>query len=135
MDIYKEIVTNTRIGYIASLEESQPRVRPMTFVWMPGGILWSCTYNISGKMKEFLQNERVEVCFMDADYRQVRVEGKIVTTGGREKKRQLLELHPGAGNHFENEDAEHFVHLEIIPRRVRWKHAGFSEYEEIAIEA
>lgn len=134
MGIYEEIVTNTPIGYLASLDKAQPRVRPMSFVWMPGGKLWSSTYNISGKMQEFLQNDRVEVCFVDSDYRQLRVEGKIDTTGDREKKRQLLAIHPGARNHFADEDDEHLVHLEIVPTRVRWKNSGFSEYEEIALE-
>ncbi len=122
------------MGYLASLAKTQPRVRPMSFVWLPGGILWGNTYSSSGKMKEFLQNDRVEVCFMDAKYRQLRVEGRIDTTGGREKKSKLLELHSGARKHFGKEDAENFIHLEIVPTRVRWKNAGFSEYEETQIE-
>jgi len=134
MGIYEEIVSNTPIGYLASIDGAQPRVRPMSFVHVPGGKLWSSTYNISGKMDEFLQNDRVEVCFVDSGYRQLRVEGRIDTTGDSEKKKQLLALNPGVRNHFPNEDDEHFVHLEITPTRVRWKNTGFSEYEEIAIE-
>jgi len=133
MDLYEEMVAGTRIGYLASMDNTQPRVRPMTFVLVSGGKLWSSTYDISGKMQEFLQNENVEVCFMDSKYRQLRVEGKIDTSGDREKKRQLLEMNPSVRNHFADEDDAHYVHLEIVPTRVRWKNAGFSDYEEIAI--
>jgi len=72
---------------------------------------------------------------MDSGYRQLRVEGRIDTTGDREKKRQLLGLNPGVRNHFADEDDEHFVHLEIVPTRVRWKNSGFSDYKELAIDA
>ncbi len=135
MDIYKDIVTKTRVGYLASLDGDQPRVRSMSFAWQPNGRLWSSTYNISGKMKEFLQHEKVEICFDDPDYRQLRVEGIIDTTGDREKKRQMLAIHPPARNHFKDEDDEKLVHIEIIPTRVRWKAIGFRDYEEIEIHS
>ncbi len=105
----------------------------MSFVMVSGGRLWSSTYAISGKMKEFLRHGQVEICFMDAGYRQLRVEGRIDLTGDREKKRRMLEIHPPARNHFENEDDPKLVHLEIVPSRVRWKNVGFSEYEEIPL--
>ena len=134
MDMFKEIVTRTKIGYIASLFKDQPRVRSMSFSWVEGGNLWSSTYKISGKIQEFLQHEKVEVCFDDPDYRQLRVEGIIDTTGDREKKRKLLEIHSDARHHFKDEDDENLVHIEIVPTRIRWKKSGFREYEEIAIE-
>ena len=133
MDLYAEMVASTRIGFLASVDKIQPRVRPMTFVLVSGGKLWSSTYDISGKMQEFGQNENVEVCFMDSKYRQLRVEGKIDTSGDRNKKKRLLELNPSVRNHFADEDDAHYVHLEIVPTRIRWKHAGFSEYTEIDI--
>ena len=131
MDVYKEIVTSTKIGYLASLSGDQPRVRSMSFAWRPDGRLWSSTYKISGKVKEFENHDKVEICFDTPDYRQLRVEGIIDITGGREKKRQMLAIHSDARNHFKDEDDENLVHIEIIPTRVRWKASGFRDYEEI----
>ncbi len=132
-DIYKDIVTKTQIGYLASLSGDQPRVRTMSFNFRPDGKLWSSTYVVSGKLKEFLEHNKVEICFDDPEYRQLRVEGIIDITGGREKKRQMLADHPPARNHFRDEDDENLVRIEVVPTRVRWKNRGFAEYEEIDI--
>ncbi len=133
MDIYKQIVTTKKIGYLASLDGDQPHVRPMSFAWRPNGRLWSSTYKISGKVKEFSQSEKVEICFDDSAYRQLRVEGIIDITGDIEKKRQMLKVHSDARNHFKDEHDENLVHIEIVPTRVRWKEPGFRDYEEIKI--
>lgn len=133
-DIYRDIVTQTQIGYLATLSGDQPRVRTMSFNFRPDGRLWSSTYNISGKMKEFLEHPKVEICFdHPLDRRQLRVEGIIDTTGDREKKRQMLADHPPARSHFKDEDDENLVHIEVVPTRVRWKNRGFAEYTEIDV--
>ncbi len=135
-DIYKEIVTQTQKGYLATLSGDQPRVRTMSFNFRPDGKLWSSTYKISGKMKEFLEHSKVEICFdHPLDYRQLRVEGIIDTTGGKEKKKQMLADHPPARNHFRDEFDAKLVHIEIVPTRVRWKSRGFAEYTEIDVNS
>lgn len=135
METYKEIVKEKKIGYLASLDNDQPRVRPMSFAWCPdnSGRLWSSTYNISGKVKEFKHHAKVEICFDASDYRQLRVEGLIDISGDIEKKRQMLEIHADARNHFKDEHDENLTHIEIVPIRVRWKQSGFSDYKEVTL--
>lgn len=135
MDTYKEIITTTKIGYLASLDGDQPRVRTMSFAWCPdnNGRLLSSTYKISGKAKEFKNHDKIEICFDASDFRQLRVEGIIDITGGTEKKKQMLEIHSDARNHFKDEYDENLLHLEIIPVRVRWKESGFKDYKDVVL--
>ncbi len=127
------IIKNSPCGYLATSVDGQPRIRPMAFVVLDDLRLWSSTFCVSGKVKECDDNAKVEVCFVDGDKVQVRLEGRISTQGGADKKRALLELNPRVRRHFPDENDPNFVHLEIVPTRVRWKGPGFGEYETLSL--
>ncbi len=130
----KEIIADAGgIGNLATCAGGQPRVRPMTFVVMPDLKLWSSTYRQSGKMKEFVENDRVEISFTDSKKVHLRVEGIVDTSGGPEKKKRLLELNPRVRGHFPDENDAKFVHIEIVPTSVRWTEPGFGEYEKVPV--
>ena len=128
----REIITASGgVGDLATCANGQPRVRPMTFVVREGLKLWSSTYRQSGKMREFAVNPRVEISFTDPRKVHLRIEGIVDTSGGPEKKRELLELNPRVRGHFPDEDDPKFVHIEIVPTSLRWTEPGFSEYHHI----
>lgn len=133
MDKVRKIIAGARVGYLATCVDGQPRVRPMSCVLMEDGRLWSSTYGVSGKVAELEANEKVEVCFLDLGFVQVRIEGVVSLAGGPEQKKRLLALNPKVANHFADEMDEKFVHIEIQPTRIRFKPSGFSEYEEVAL--
>ena len=126
-----EIMRAARWGALATLDGDQPRVRPMAFVVFDDFKLWSSTYNISGKIAQMQAGAKVEVSFVDAARNHVRVEGVIDISGDATKKDRLLELNPKVKRHFSGGDDPKFVHLEIIPTRVRYTPPGFSEYIEV----
>jgi general stress protein 26 len=130
MQHVRSIIEHAGYGVLATSVEGQPRVRPMAFVLLEDGRLWSSTYRQSGKVGELQHNGRVEVCFVDADRNQVRVEGILHTSGDAESRRRLLELNPRVRKHFADEHDPAFVHLEVVPTRIRWKPTGFNEYRE-----
>ncbi len=119
------------IGDLATCAGGQPRVRPMTFVVMDDLKLWSSTYRQSGKMKEFAENNRVEISFTGSKKVHLRIEGTIDTSGGPEKKKRLLELNPNVRGHFPDENDAKFVHIEIVPTSIRWTEPGFGEYHPV----
>lgn len=123
-----EIISDAGFGDLATSVDGQPRVRPMSVVVMDGLRLWSSTYRQSGKVKEFQQNDRVEICFTDKKKVQARIEGIVDISGGAEKKRRLLELNPKVRRHFSDENDPNFVHIEIVPTLIRWTEPGFGEY-------
>ena len=131
LDEVRRIIDDAGYGLLATCDDGQPRVRPMSFVLMDDGRLWSSTYDVSGKMREFDENARVEVCFVARNKVHLRISGTIDTSGGPAEKRRLLELNPRVGRHFADENDPKYVHLEIVPTRIRWKPLGFSEYREV----
>jgi len=129
LDAIRAMVTEAGWGSVATSVDGQPRVRPMAFVMLDDGRLWSSTYACSGKRVEFERNARVEVCFVDGKKNHVRVEGVVDLTGDAAAKERLLELNPKVRKHFTGGDDPNFVLVEIRPTVIRWKAPGFSEYE------
>ncbi|MDY0060922.1 MAG: pyridoxamine 5'-phosphate oxidase family protein [Myxococcota bacterium] len=128
----RQIVTAAGHGYVASVWQDQPRVRPMAFVMTEEGRLWSSTWACSGKLREFAENPRVEVCFLSPEGVHLRIEGRIQTAGGPAEKSRLLALNPRVGRHFRDAQDPNYVLVELVPTRIRWKGPGFGEYAELA---
>ena len=103
----------------------------MKFVITDDFKFWCSTFAISGKVQEFQQNNKVELCWVDERKNHLRVTGTVDISGGAEKKRELLRLHPGAKGLFKDEHDSNLVHVEVIPTRVRWKEHSFGEYHEV----
>ncbi len=130
----REIVKSAGYCHMATCVEGQPRVRPMKFVITEDFKFWCTTVNISGKVKELTDNARVELCWVDKQGTHLRVEGIADMSGGVEKKRKLLELHPGAKGLFSDENDPKLVHVEVVPTNVRWKDHSFGEYNIVPVE-
>jgi len=133
IEAIRPIVEHALHATLATCEDGQPRVRPMSFTLTAEGRLLSSTRDTSGKMREFAANPRVELCFVDADKNHVRIEGLIDVSGGGEARRALLEAHPPARRHFGDADHPNLVHVEVIPTHVRWKPPGFCEYRVVEV--
>jgi general stress protein 26 len=133
LDKARAIVENASYGVLATCTNGQPRVRPMAFVMLEDGRLWSSTYASSGKAAEFAANATVEVCFVDANKDHLRVAGKVNTSRGAADKKRLLEMNPKVGRHFKDEHDPNFVLVEIVPDHMRWTEPGFGEYHDIAL--
>ncbi|HNS98235.1 MAG TPA: pyridoxamine 5'-phosphate oxidase family protein [Polyangiaceae bacterium] len=131
----REIIERAPYGSLATYANGHPRVRPMAFVLLDDGRLWSSTYHCSGKFLELQTNPHVEICFVDDRKLHVRIEGIVSLDGGPEKKRELLERNPKVRRHFPDELDPKFVHIEVRPSRIRWKKMGFCEYESFEFES
>ncbi|MFA7567920.1 MAG: pyridoxamine 5'-phosphate oxidase family protein [Alkalispirochaeta sp.] len=127
----RKIVEDAGYCQMATVVDGQPRVRPMKFVVTDDFKFWCSTVNVSGKVKELQQDGRVELCWVDSQRNHLRVTGVADITGGTEKKRELLRLHPGAKGLFDDENDPSLVHVEVVPTRVRWKVHSFGEYNEV----
>jgi uncharacterized pyridoxamine 5'-phosphate oxidase family protein len=129
----REIIADAGYGVLATCVDGQPRLRPMMFVVSEDFKFCCSTMNISGKMKEFAKNAKVEILWVDSHGNQLRAEGLLDASGGEDKKRRLFELNPGMRGLFKDEHDPRLVHVEVTPTRVRWKASGFSEYTPVPV--
>jgi uncharacterized pyridoxamine 5'-phosphate oxidase family protein len=128
-----EIIKIAGYCIAATAVDNQPRLRAMKFVVTDDFKFWASTVNVSGKVKEFSRNPKIELLWLTPDGTELRVEGRVDITGGLDKKRKLFELHPGMKGLFKDEYDPKLVHVEVVPTRARWKTRGFHEYQEIQL--
>ena len=129
----REIIENSRYGQLATSVDGQPHVRPMAFIMLEDGRLWSSTYECSGKMDELRKNDKVEICFVDKNRVHLRIEGLIDISGDCHKKDELLKRNPKVNKHFDGGQDPNFVHLEVRPLKMKYKPMGFCEYTEVTL--
>lgn len=129
----RKIIDDSPYAVLATSVNGQPRVRPMKFVITDDFKFWCSTVNVSGKVGEFKKNGKVEICWVDSEKNQVRVEGLLDFSGDTGKKRKLFELHPGMKGLFKDEYDPRLVHVEVVPTNVRWKERGFCEYHKVKL--
>jgi len=128
-----EIVADAGHCTMATCVNGQPRVRPMKFVVTDKFEFWASTVDISGKVKEFELNNKVELCWVDSRKNHLRVEGIVRIVDSIEKKEKLFKLHPGAERMFKTADNPSLLLVEVVPKRVRWKIHSFGEYNEVPL--
>ncbi len=117
------------IGFLATDEGGQPRVRPMSHYISKEGALWFPTFRSSRKAAQIKSNPRVEISFMDRRFQHVRIEASLNITDDIEKKKETWDAHPTLKKYFSGPEDKEFVILETIPSRIEAMFEGSSEYE------
>ncbi len=130
-DKVRQIFEGATHGMLATAVDGQPKVRPMAWVLLDDGRLWSSTYRCSGKAAELEGNPKVEVCFVDGRKVQLRFEGRARFGGTSAERKRLLELNPKVGRHFNGPDDPQFALIEVVPTHVRWTEPGFGDYHDV----
>lgn len=133
LDEIKEMIQDAGVGYLATVEGNEPRVRPM----MPGvfsdGTLYLATAKGSPKLSQIEKNSNCEMSFIDKRLSQVRVRGKARIDNDIKKKEWLSNAVPMLRSYFPTPSDPNFVLLEFKPTKVLLIHIGEQEYTEVKI--
>ena len=89
--------------YLATLEGSQPRVRPFGTVDLFEGRLYIQTGKVKEVSKQLLANPRLEICAFDGQ-RWLRLAATAVEDDRLEAKRHLLDAYPALQNMYKPDD-------------------------------
>lgn len=81
---------HSAIGYLATVDEGKPRVRPWGFMFEENGRLYFCTASFKDVYKQLTAVPYVEYSKTNKDMVWVRVSGKIQFDEDIEKKRRCL---------------------------------------------
>ncbi|SNS52690.1 Uncharacterized protein, pyridoxamine 5'-phosphate oxidase (PNPOx-like) family [Anaerovirgula multivorans] len=81
-------------GYLATVENGKPRVRPWGFMFEEGGKFYFCTNNTKDVYKQLKEIPYVEFSATGQDFVWVRIEGEIKFTGDLKIKEKILDTQP-----------------------------------------
>ena len=134
VDFAHRVIQEARFPMLATVEEDQPRLRPVSPVHVDGFTVYVANLKSYAKTRQIQENPKVELCYMDGDHNQVRITGKAVVVTDRElleffwQKNRLLEHYLGTIDNPE------LVVYCIEPVEVRCMQEWALEYYEMGLE-
>ena len=126
----KQIVTDRAVFFMATVEGTTPRVRPMTCIHADGFRVWTASHKDTGKMRQLSRNNTVECCFLDARNRQVRLRGTVTILETEEAWAGI----PVSPQFTPMVEDPNWVLLRIDPQEIRVVQDWSLDYHTIPVE-
>jgi general stress protein 26 len=119
MEKVRALTKEARTGFLATTDGRRAEVRCMGgWAWF-GGELWMATAANSSKVADIQARAGVEICFMAADGRNVRIAGSCAVSRDSQDKHKLFESVPMLEKYMDGPDDPNYVVLRLTPQRVR----------------
>jgi general stress protein 26 len=128
-----ETIRKAKFPMMATVENGQPRVRPVSPVRTDGFTIFIASMRSSGKTAELEANERVELCYLSEDHDQVRITGPARRVTDRAVLQSIWDANPLLRAYLGSIDNPEFVLYEVAPERVRFMREWALEYQEVPL--
>lgn len=133
LDIIKQMVLDAGMGYLATCEADQPRVRAMMPIVRDDGKLLMATFPQTKKVGQIAKNPKVEMCFVDRKLSHCRIEGKAAASADKALKEELWDKQPMLRQFFAGPEDPNFILIVISPSKIRMMNIGERDYTEVKI--
>lgn len=111
----KKLLSENRSGYLATVKNGEPRVRPFEFQFEDSGKYFFCTSNKKEVFSQLISSPFVEFSSTSKDYVTVRIRGKIEFFSNRALKERIIDGNELIRRRYQTPDYpdfEVFLHIE-----------------------
>ena len=119
---------------LASIDEDQPRLRPVSPVKTDGFTVYVANLRFYSKTKEIEANPKVELCYMEEGHDQVRITGTAEVLADRPLLEEIWEANPLMQHFLKTIDNPDLIIYRIVPSRVRYMQEWALKYHEVPID-
>jgi len=127
-------IAKARFPQLATVDDGQPRVRPVSPVLVEGFTIYVASLRSYGKTREIAANPRVEMCYLDEAHDQVRITGVAEVLDDRAKLQQIWDSNPLLRRYLGSIENPELIVYRIRPERVRFMREWALEYHEVPLE-
>jgi uncharacterized pyridoxamine 5'-phosphate oxidase family protein len=100
-----QFLSENRMGYLASVDNGKPRVRPWGFMFEENGRFYFCTSNTKNVYKQLVEVPYVEFSCANREFNTwLRLSGRIIFTKDKKIKEKIFELMPMIKNLYQSPD-------------------------------
>ncbi len=131
----RAVVRNARFPFLATLDGSQPRVRPVSPVRTDEFTVYVANLRRYHKTTEIEHNDRVELCYMDDEHDQVRITGTAEVVRDAALLRAIWDSNNLLRHYLGTIDNPELVVYRIVPNRVRFMREWALDYQEVPLPA
>ena len=128
-----QVVQSDRFPYLATVDEDQPRLRPVSPVKTDQFTVYVANLRSYGKTVEIAANPRVELCYMNAEHDQVRITGLAEIVTDSQLLEEIWEANPLLRKYLGTIDNPALILYRVDPARVRYMREWALEYHEVAL--
>lgn len=128
-----EVVRKVRFPMLATLDDSQPRVRPVSPVKTDGFIVYVANLKSYNKTKEIEANQNVELCYIDDDHNQVRITGQAEVVQDKDLLQGIWNANRLLQHYLGTIDNPELIVYRIVPSRVRYMVEWALQYHEVPL--
>ncbi len=130
-DIVRQMVLDAGMGYCATCEGDQPRVRAMMPVLLDDGRLLMATFPGTPKLAQINKNPKIEICFVDRKLSHCRYEGRAEISQDKALKEELWNKQIMLRSFFSGVDDERYILVVVKPVKVSIMNLGDPGYTEV----
>lgn len=133
-ELAREVMAQARFPMLATVDQGQPRVRPVSPVRTLGFTVYIANLGRYHKTREIGAEPRVELCYLSAGHDQVRITGRAVVVQDADLLTAIWADNPLLRHYLGRPDNPELVVYEIVPQRVRFMREWALEYHEVPLE-
>ena len=134
LECARTVVAAVKFPMLASIDEDQPRLRPVSPVKTDDFTVYVANLRFYHKTREIEANPKVELCYMNEDHDQVRITGRAEVVTDRPLLEEIWESNPLMQHFLETIDNPDLIVYRIAPSQVRYMQEWALEYHELALD-
>jgi len=119
---------------LATVDDDQPRVRPVSPVRTDGFVLYVANLRRYGKTHELEANPKAELCYKDDQDNQVRITAQAEILTDRPLLEEIWAASPLLRTYLGSIDNPELIIYRFVPSRVRYMREWALEYFEVPLK-
>ena len=128
-----ETIRKAKFPVMATVDNGQPRARPVSPVRTDGFTIYIASMRASAKTAELEANPRTEFCYLSEDHDQVRITGPCLLVTDATVRQSIWDSNPLLRAYLGSIDNPEFVLYVVQPERVRFMREWALDYQEVPL--
>lgn len=133
LSLAQGVIQAGRFPFLATIDDDQPRVRPVSPVRVDGFTIYVANLRSYHKTGEIAANPRVELCYLDDHHDQVRITGTAEVVTERPLLQQIWDANPLLRKYLGSIQNPELIVYRIRPARVRYMKEWALEYHDVPV--
>src|SRR5437762_3774901 len=129
------VIAADRFPYLSTVDDDQPRVRPVSPVRTDGFTVYVANLRGYHKTAEIAANPKVELGYLDGHHDQVRITGIAEVVTDRALLQEIWDANPLLRQYLGSVDNPALIVYRVKPNRVRYMKEWALEYHEVPNDA
>lgn len=133
LKLARDVIAADPFPYLASIDQDQPRLRPVSPVRTDGFHVYVANLRAYHKTVEIAANPKVELCYLDKEHNQVRITGTAVIVEDRETLQDIWDSNPLLRKYLGSIDNPQLLVYRVEPNQVRYMKEWALEYHDVPL--